>query len=597
MEAILDAGLRLHERPAVARRARAAGPPRARGRRHARQDRRRPRCSPGSSSSAGLAPGFLIGGVPLDFGVSARLGERGATAPFVIEADEYDTAFFDKRSKFVHYRPRTAILNNLEFDHADIFDDLAAIERQFHHLVRTVPRQGRLVVNGRDDSAAARARDGLLERGAALRRAQGRARHAARARRAARVRRAARRPEDRARRVAAARRAQPAQRAGGDRRGRARRRRAGRVGARARRLRATCGAGSSCAAPSTASRSTTTSRTTRPRSAPRSTACAARSATRAHPRRLRAALEHDEARRDEGAAAVGARGSRPRVLPRRRPGLGRRRRRSRRSARAPSSAPTIDELVARVVAAARPGDHVLCMSNGGFGGIHAKLLDALALPAAPPLSAPARRDRPAGHAPALPARLSLVAAIDQGAQGRRLGRRAPARRGLVRARSCRASPARGDGACSRAHRRAGRASAMAVIGSSLGGFYATIVAERPGCRAVLLNPAVDPARDLAGAHRRDDRVAQRRAVRLPRRVRRRAARARAAGALTRPGALSRGHRQGRRGAVVARDERRATPAAPIKLIEGSDHALSDFDAHCPRCSRFLGLEPPHQRAG
>jgi UDP-N-acetylmuramate: L-alanyl-gamma-D-glutamyl-meso-diaminopimelate ligase len=150
---------------------------------------------------AGLAPGFLIGGVPENFGVSARLpqvppaqtikqsspstfgrgvGVRAVTFPddttlphpnplppagegiktkddgsspfFVIEADEYDTAFFDKRSKFVHYRPRTAILNNLEFDHADIFDDLAAIEKQFHHLVRTVPQQGLVVVNGREDS-------------------------------------------------------------------------------------------------------------------------------------------------------------------------------------------------------------------------------------------------------------------------------------------------------------------------------------------------------------------------------------------------------------------------------------------------------------
>ncbi|VWX58185.1 UDP-N-acetylmuramate:L-alanyl-gamma-D-glutamyl-meso-diaminopimelate ligase [Burkholderiales bacterium 8X] len=102
---------------------------------------------------AGLAPGFLIGGVPLDFGVSARLGgEVAGRRLFVIEADEYDTAFFDKRSKFVHYRPRTAILNNLEFDHADIFDDLAAIERQFHHLVRTVPSSGRLVVNAGEES-------------------------------------------------------------------------------------------------------------------------------------------------------------------------------------------------------------------------------------------------------------------------------------------------------------------------------------------------------------------------------------------------------------------------------------------------------------
>ena len=133
--------------------------------------------------AAGKQPGFLVGGVPMNFGVSARLGTvaptlpaargslppEGALAPwggpaaqapaqsrplFVIEADEYDTAFFDKRSKFVHYRPRTAILNNLEFDHADIFDDLAAIERQFHHLVRTVPGTGRVVVNGLEESLA-----------------------------------------------------------------------------------------------------------------------------------------------------------------------------------------------------------------------------------------------------------------------------------------------------------------------------------------------------------------------------------------------------------------------------------------------------------
>ena len=154
--------------------------------------------------SAGLQPGFLVGGVPMNFGISARLGDgaptlvaarttlppKGANSPrggpsenwqamgsakvkeepakragdtpqsplpaclplFVIEADEYDTAFFDKRSKFVHYRPRTAVLNNLEFDHADIFDDLGAIERQFHHLVRTVPSQGRVVVNGLEES-------------------------------------------------------------------------------------------------------------------------------------------------------------------------------------------------------------------------------------------------------------------------------------------------------------------------------------------------------------------------------------------------------------------------------------------------------------
>ncbi len=101
---------------------------------------------------AGLGPGFLIGGVPGNFGVSAR---TGAAPFFVVEADEYDTAFFDKRSKFVHYRPRTAVLGNLEFDHADIFEDLAAIQRQFHHLVRTVPANGLIVAPAEDANLAA----------------------------------------------------------------------------------------------------------------------------------------------------------------------------------------------------------------------------------------------------------------------------------------------------------------------------------------------------------------------------------------------------------------------------------------------------------
>jgi UDP-N-acetylmuramate: L-alanyl-gamma-D-glutamyl-meso-diaminopimelate ligase len=106
---------------------------------------------------AQLQPGFLVGGVPLNFGVSARLGGGKC---FVIEADEYDTALFDKRSKFVHYRPRTAVLNNLEHDHADIFPDIGAIETQFHHLVRTVPASGRLIVNARDEALQR-----VLERG------------------------------------------------------------------------------------------------------------------------------------------------------------------------------------------------------------------------------------------------------------------------------------------------------------------------------------------------------------------------------------------------------------------------------------------------
>jgi UDP-N-acetylmuramate: L-alanyl-gamma-D-glutamyl-meso-diaminopimelate ligase len=106
---------------------------------------------------AGMGPGFLIGGVPQNFGVSARIGE---TPFFVVEADEYDTAFFDKRSKFVHYRPRTLVVNNLEFDHADIFDDLQAIQRQFHHLLRTVPGTG-LILHPADTPAV----DQLLEMG------------------------------------------------------------------------------------------------------------------------------------------------------------------------------------------------------------------------------------------------------------------------------------------------------------------------------------------------------------------------------------------------------------------------------------------------
>jgi len=106
---------------------------------------------------AGLDPGFLIGGVPQNFGISARLTQSSF---FVIEADEYDTAFFDKRSKFVHYHPRTAILNNLEYDHADIFPDIAAIETQFHHLVRTIPGNGLIVSSGREASL-----DRVLQRG------------------------------------------------------------------------------------------------------------------------------------------------------------------------------------------------------------------------------------------------------------------------------------------------------------------------------------------------------------------------------------------------------------------------------------------------
>ena len=115
---------------------------------------------------AGLEPGFLIGGVPANFGLSARLG---AAPFFVIEADEYDTAFFDKRAKFVHYRPRTVILNNLEFDHADIYPDLASIQRQFHHLVRIVPGRRAHRLECRRCEPEGHAGDGLLDAARGLR--------------------------------------------------------------------------------------------------------------------------------------------------------------------------------------------------------------------------------------------------------------------------------------------------------------------------------------------------------------------------------------------------------------------------------------------
>ena len=125
---------------------------------------------------ARMNPGFLIGGIPQNFGLSARLTD---TPFFVIEADEYDTAFFDKRSKFVHYRPRTAILNNLEYDHADIFPDLAAIETQFHHLMRTVPGNG-LVVSTAAKPASNACSHAAVDPGRTLRRRQATARRAGR---------------------------------------------------------------------------------------------------------------------------------------------------------------------------------------------------------------------------------------------------------------------------------------------------------------------------------------------------------------------------------------------------------------------------------
>ena len=338
---------------------------------------------------AGLQPGFLIGGVPVNFGVSARLGriDGQPLRPFVIEADEYDTAFFDKRSKFVHYRPRTAVLNNLEFDHADIFDDLAAIERQFHHLVRTVPACGRLVVNARDEALQRVSADGLLERRDAFRCTQGSAGPVALARRGAGLRRAARLDEDRP--VSNGTCSANTTSSMRWRRSRRPSMSASTPDWRPRRWAGstTCGAGSNCAARSAGSRSTTTSPIIRPPSTPRSTGCDASSThcraptTRSRTRILAVfeprsntmklgsmkaqlpwALEevdlafcHSKGLDWDAADALAAAGE-----------------------FRWSSATISSSWSPQILAAARPGDHVLCMSNGGFSGIHGRLLDGLA---------------------------------------------------------------------------------------------------------------------------------------------------------------------------------------------------------------------------
>ena len=282
---------------------------------------------------AGLQPGFLIGGVAPDLGVSARLSD---SAFFVIEGDEYDTAFCDKRSKFVHYRPRTAILNNLEYDHADIFPDLAAIETQFHHLVRTIPHTGRLIVNGGEDSlkrVLARgcwseverfgfaavadtgadwtiAVDGTIKLGGA--------------------------PQGVLKPLRAAGTAQSAQCAVSDR-GRQARRRARRTKPRRAggipRHRAATGAARQRERRHRLRRFRAPSDGDRGNHRRPSTRC--RQAT--HRRHRRATLEHDEAGSDERAPPGEPRASRSRLLLRSQPGMGRGRRRWRRLATGPGS--------------------------------------------------------------------------------------------------------------------------------------------------------------------------------------------------------------------------------------------------------------------
>jgi UDP-N-acetylmuramate: L-alanyl-gamma-D-glutamyl-meso-diaminopimelate ligase len=334
---------------------------------------------------AGLEPGFLVGGVPLNFGVSARLGKVAPGAPFVIEADEYDTAFFDKRSKFVHYRPRTAILNNLEFDHADIFDDLAAIERQFHHLVRTVPAHGRLVVNAREEALQRVLAMGCWSE----------------------VQRFGARKEE-----PGALRARGEPHAFDVLRGSLK---IGRVEwsllgehNQLNALAAIAAAEHVGVAPELAAKALARFENVRRRLELRGEAGGVKvyDDFAHHPTAIRTTL--NGLRRKVDASRASPSGPQQRILAVFEPrsntmklgamkaqlpwsleeadlafchsgGLGW----DAAQALAPMGkqamvCATIDELVQRLVAAARPGDHVLCMSNGGFGGIHAKLLDALA---------------------------------------------------------------------------------------------------------------------------------------------------------------------------------------------------------------------------
>ena len=325
---------------------------------------------------AGRSPGFLVGGVPLNFGVSARLGNAGA--PFVIEADEYDTAFFDKRSKFVHYRPRTAILNNLEFDHADIFDSLADIERQFHHLVRTVPGQGRIVVNARDDALqrvlamgcwSDVQRFGGRKEAPGMLRARGEP-HAFDVLRGglkiARVEWSLLGEHNQLNALAAI---GAAEHVGVDPETSARALAEFRNVRRRLELRGVVGSVSvydDFAHHPTAMRTTIDGLRRKVGAArilavfePRSNTMKLGTVKAQLPWALEEAdlaFCHAGNLSWNAAQALAPMGDRAVV------------------------ADIVDELVARVVSAARAGDHILCMSNGGFGGIHQKLLDALALP-------------------------------------------------------------------------------------------------------------------------------------------------------------------------------------------------------------------------
>ena len=454
---------------------------------------RRPRCWPGSSSRAGLEPGFLVGGVPRNFGVSARLGEASTAC-----------ALRDRGRRVRHRVLRQAQqVRPLPAAHRDPQQPRVRPRRHLREpggdRAPVPPPRAHRAGAG---PAGRQRREESLQRVLAMGCWSEVQRFGARKEEPGALRA---RGEPHAfdvlrgslkigaRRMAAARRAQPAQRAGRDRRRRARRASRPSVAAKAlagfanvRRRLELRGTVDGIAVYDDFAHHPTAIRTT-------INGLRRKVGRAAHPGGVRAALQHDEARRDEGAAAVVARGSRPRVLPQRRPGLGRRRRRCSRWARRRSSATTIDALVdarRRRGAARRPR------------AVH----EQRRLRRHPPEAArraarPPRRRQPAdGRAvtpPALPARLPLVAAVDQGAQDRPPG--SPQHHPDVRVAlpAAAASPRDAIRRCSRRHRGLADASAWRSSAARSAASTRPRVAERTGCRAVLLNPAVEPARDLA----------------------------------------------------------------------------------------------------
>jgi UDP-N-acetylmuramate: L-alanyl-gamma-D-glutamyl-meso-diaminopimelate ligase len=518
---------------------------------------------------AGLEPGFLIGGVPVDFPVSARLG-RGEW--FVIEADEYDTAFFDKRSKFVHYRPQVAVLNNLEFDHADIFPDLAAIETQFHHLVRTVPRSGWIVPNASSEAIGRVLARGVWSACEVFGSATGwherdviegagvttfdiyRGDH-----RIGRCELALAGAHNRANAlavVAAAERigvAPPEAIAALGRFGGVRRRlelRGERAGVRVyddfahhptaiettvAGLRARIGNGERILAV-LEPRSNTMKLGTMAARLPASLAQADLVFCQA------AGLGWDAGK------ALAPLGDKARVLD------------------------DLDALVGAILAQARAGDHLLVMSNGSFGGIHERLLARLG------------ERRCAGRLIYLHGFRSSPNSFKAkllAARMAELGRAAD----FV----CPQLPPSPAEAIALVEREIAPQPGDTLVGSSLGGYYATWLAERYGCRAVLLNPAVDPAEGLRAHvgpqtmyHSDDPFVFEARYLDELAALR--------AGPIGSP----------QRVLLVAakgdelldwRDMVGRYPGARQIVLEGSDHGLSDFAELIDEVLRFAGALP------